>query len=462
VNETWLDPLPSFLPPFVFAGLAACLAILSCTRAKGGWFAPLVAVYSAILAAEFVVLSYFDLPTWRAEVLIARIMELPAIAGISGVCLAQAGRLGCSRRGAAPFGEAATREWLRKVLAAGPAVLLGAWLLALVAEMIWPAPVLEPFAPAPPRDFFIILFLAMPTFFYLALLGWLFAKAGGPRVPTARLRLKNLSFSIGTFAYLLLNTNVVAQIAVAAFLPDGPRRAVTSAQIALQDRLMIVVTLAVAFGLALTAAPAVNEVLLRTTYPTLMRVRDRFEARRWQIVAAGRVKRLRYATHYATEAASLMGIPEGELTKALTAIELVAILANPPEDAPEITPDKARHLLALQHEILREKSLAHLLGWSKALHGDLSEDREVLSSDSFNDALEAALLLAEAPHDHNGVAEHLRHAFWFHLAAVAAAGAGILPHDLPRGSDRYNLTRRRALRAYLAARRTAATPISRG
>jgi hypothetical protein len=255
VNWTWTEHLPPFFWPVLMAALSVCFAVLALTRARGGWFAPLASVNCFLIAVESVVLSHPELAPWRAQVLVMRLTELPIVTGVCAMCLGQAGVLSWPRRSAAPFGEAAFRPRLRRVLMASPAAMFSAWLLALVGQMIWPVPSFDPFAPWRPRDFFLLAPLCLPILTYLALLSWLFAKAAGPRAPSSRLRAKNLSLSIGIFAYFLVLVNVVVGCGVQAFAPDGPRQAITRVQFVLDDHLVVVSLVALPLALALGTAP---------------------------------------------------------------------------------------------------------------------------------------------------------------------------------------------------------------
>jgi hypothetical protein len=462
VNWGLVDVLPLFFWPFFMAALSICFAVLALTRARGGWFAPLASANCFLIAAESVALSHPELAPWRAQVLVMRLWELPTVTGICALCLVQAGVLAWPRRTAAAFGEAAFRPRLRRVLLAAPAAMFSAWFLALVGQMIWPVPIFDPFARMTTRDFFVIAPLCLPILFYLALLSWLFAKAAGPRVRSLRLRTKNVSLFVGIFSYFLVVVNAVVGYGVQAFAPDELLRPITRAQFILDDGLLLVVAVALPVGLALGSAPAANELLLRTTYPALLKLRDRIEARRWQLSGSGKLRRLTRALYYANGAADLLAMSDGERARTVVAVELASILAYPRDDAPEITPEKSLQLLTLQRDFLRDERLAELVACSKSLDRGSSDNGET-ADDALHDALEAALALTNNGPEAVVAPERFDGAPWFHLAAVVAEAASIVPPQnlRPEGSIA-ELTRRSAARAYHEAATRAAVRASHG
>jgi len=338
-----------------------------------------------------------------------------------------------------------------------PVAMFSAWVLALAGQMIWPVPTFDPFAPMTTRDFLVIAPLCLPAMLYLALLSWLFAKAAGPHAPSVRLRAKNFSLSVGIFAYLLMVVNVVIGYGVQALAPDGARQAITRLQFALEDQLAIVIVLSIPLGLALGTAPAAGDFLFRTAYPAFLKLRDGFEARRWQLASAGKLRRLTRALYHAEGAADFLAMSNGDRAKTIAAVELTAILADPPADAPEITPEKSRRLLTLQRNLLDEETLAKLFSFSSTFNENTVEDRDISADDPFPDALEAALALTQNGREAKGAPERFGQFPWFHLAAVVAENAGIIqaPKTWVSNTESGALTRRRVVRAYFAAQQAA-------
>jgi hypothetical protein len=448
MNWVWHDPLPPSFWPVLMVALSVCFAFLAVTRARGGWFAPLASVNCFLIAAESVVLSHPELAPWRAQVLVMRLWELPIVTGICALCLVQAGVLAWPGHAAAPFGEAAFRPRLRRVLKAAPAAMFSAWFLALLGQMIWPVPMFDPFARMTTRDFFVIAPLCLPILFYLVLLAWVFAKAAGPRTPSLRLRAKNLFLFVGIFSYFLMTLNVVVGYGVQAFAPEELHRPIMKAQFVLDDNLLLVVVVALPAGLALGTTSAAGDLLLRAAYPALLKLRDRTEARRWQLAASGKLRRLTRVLYHANSAADLLAMSGGERARTVAAVELASILTDSSDNAPEITPEESRRLLALQRELLHDERLAEILACAKTLDEDSAENRETTFDDPLHDALEAALVLTENRRQVDTSPERFDEAPWFHLAAVAAEAAGIVQQVPRTGIPSGELTRRRVVRAY--------------
>jgi hypothetical protein len=312
------------------------------------------------------------------------------------------------------------------------------------------------------RDFFVIAPLCLPILFYLALLSWLFAKAAGRRVASLRLRAKNSFLFVGILSYFLVVVNAVVGYGVQTFAPDDLLRPITRAQFVLDDGLLLVVAVALPIGLALGTVPATGELLFRTAYPAFLKLRDRIEARRWQLVGSGRLRQLTRALYHANGAAELLAMSDSERARTVAAVELASILADPLEEAPEITPANSRRLLGLQRELLHDERLAGLLAWSKSLDRGLSERCE-RADDPLHDALEAALVFIGNGLQAEDSAERFDGAPWFHLAAVAAEAAAIVPSGNVRpGTFIAELTRRRVARAYQEAATRPATTASHG
>jgi hypothetical protein len=457
MSWSWLDPLSLYSAPFVLTALFVSSAVLALTRTRGGWLAPLLALNFFLLAAEAAALSWFALPPARVQVLVMRLMELPVVSTISAMCLSQAGVLAWRRRPALPFGEVARRPELRKVLVAAPVALFAAWALALVGEMIWPVPAYDPFASMPLRNFLLITPLCVPTLFYLALLSWLFGKAAGRRTPSLRLRGKNLFFSLGTFAYFLMNLNVVVGFGVLTFAPDGLRETITRAQFVVEDELILVITVTIPLGLALGSAPVAYEVLRRAYYP-LMELRPKLEARNWQLSGASEMRGLTQALYHANTAANLLAMPEADWERTVTTVELLWTLVNAPTSAPEMNEENMRRLLVLQRELFGETPLTNLMRPSKTLDYDLNANQPP-PEDPFSDALEATLALAGHGVEARSASERFGRSPWFQLAAVVAENAGIA-HALKTPANEtteMEITRHRAARAYQAAQQAAAT-----
>jgi hypothetical protein len=448
VSEVQAQPLilaSIFLVAFFYMVLLA----LSPTRRT--WAVKVGITSQLALASIFVGLGFSGITNWRAEAVAWMVREFPFTVLLSLVCLAQAGLLP-ARLGVAPLEEAAKRPRLQAVLAKAPLVLLSSWFAAGVLGMIWPAPVLQAFAPAPLHFLIIKWSLTLPTIFYCAVPGWLFLKAAGPRAPSPRLRLKNFLFSVGTFAWMVMTLNATFQAGLRVWAPSGVRVAVTAVLENVQSALLAVSALAFLLGVTLRHAPSIDEPLLRRISFGLLRAQDRFESHRWHLIKGGKVRRTIRISYHMSEAARRLELPEDDLQKALKTVELAAILEDPANRTKEITPEKARKLHGLQEESTQARILASRIRWERDW---ASARHENIASDSLRDALGAALELTGHQVCNRTHAEpaSLR-PLWYHLAAVAADDMGWFDKIHTEYGPEDRNARRSVLQAYEVAKRS--------
>ena len=422
--------------------------------------APAATANTLVFGLSFTILAFLHIQTWRVEVLANMVPELLFNLILSAICVSQARFLANIR------GSKAT---LQVALSAAPVVLVWSWLGALVVGLAWPFPALSAFQSAPPTLLVFRAFLLLPQGFYSAVVGWLFLKAAGPLAPARYLRVKNFSFFVGCFAWFLQALNSAAHGAVRVFLPDGTREAVVLPQMYLERSLYMVSIVAFAVGLTLRYAPTVNRTLVEQVYPALLSLRERFEARRWNLANGGGIRGLVRARHYTLEAGKRLELPEDDLSKTLTTLELAAMMSDPTAENSEVTPDKARELLALQERVLHEdEKLASMIRWHAVRSPnhdspdhdspDYEKREETLASASFIPALSAALQLVEPARATQGSA-HPDSPLWYHLAAVAAADSGISRHE-GLSATKQDLPRVRVLRAYQAAKDSSRSQIA--
>ena len=435
-------------------------AVLSSRKTKRTWSTLAATAGFTLLALIINGLSFFGLPDWRLEAMALAATGLVEVLLLSCICLAQAGRLG--RRGRRmPLEVVARRPRLQAVLAAAPVCLLTSWLVASGIHLIWPAPVLEVFDPAPPHLLLAFLISGLPEAAYFALAGWVFLKTYGSNVPTRTLRIKNFSFSAGCFAWLFLVINATTETAVRVFAPDGTREQIVAVHVAIEHVLTLVSLVAFGLGLTLRYVPAVGHAVVRSL-PDLLILRDRLETRRWHLVNAGKVRRLVQATHHAAGAAAELGLPEEELEKRLNTLELTALLADRQiEPDRRMTPEVLRDLRNLHQEVLNEGGLVSRVRWPKTW-GGAKPEMESLASATLNDALDAALALTEPPsagvdaqYRRSSGPNPLANHDWYNLAAVAATGAGFVPEPGPGRPTAQSFRYRQALRAYQITQKAA-------
>jgi len=435
----------------IFLAALFYLAFLALSPVRRTWSVKAGLTNALVLAAVFAGLGLSNITSWRAEVLGWMVRELPFTFILSLVCLAQAGLLPL-RFGASPLGEVAKRPRLQTVLKGAPLVLVTSWLLAGVIGMIWPLPVLQSFASAPPHFVLMRWTLTLPTIFYCMVVGWLFFKAAGPGAPTLRLRLKNLLFSVGTFAWMLMTLNSTIHAPVRVWASEEVRQAIVATQLSIQSMLLAVSVLAYVLGLTLRSVPTIDESLLRSVYAVWLRARDRFESHGWHLIKGGKVRRAVRVSHYMNAAAGQLGLPEGDLRKALKTVELAAILKDPVTRTKEITPEKAMELYNLQRVIAQHSTLGFHIRWEKHAVSPC-RGSETIESDPLHDALAAALDLlghSVASRENSEIAP--LHSLWYQLALVGATDAGLLDENRVEDESEHRRTRHKALRAYEAAK----------
>jgi len=256
-----------------------------------------------------------------------------------------------------------------------------------------------------------------------------------------------------------MSLNAMAHAAVRVWAPDELREAIVGIQLAAQSMLLAVSMIAVALALTLVYIPAVGNKALRSAYSLWLHSQGRFEARRWALVKSGRIKGLFRVSHYVAEAAERLGLREEETQKALTTVQLAAILTDKSAKTSGVDPETARDLRELQRKVQQEGSLATQIQ-SQLGRGLSVRGLESSESDPLHESLDAALALTG--HDANGYlcAEAAGdRPLWHYLAALAVADAGLscehrfldgrLPGELPEDRAAY----RRALKAYEDAKR---------
>jgi hypothetical protein len=383
------------------------------------WFGVFAALNLLLATLIFGSVALFDLTGWRAETMAALLTELPFIFVVSWVCLAQAGYLP-TRRGALPIEPVACRSRLRSVLRTAPFFLLLAWGLAAVIGLAWPSPAMQAYASAPPQ--FVLFKWTMMTSeaFYSSLAALVFAMAALSSSPA--LRLKNLSFSVGMFSLTLIALLSAVFAGVRLWITGQSRPAILEVLLVLEACLVILCVITFAVGLTLRYKPAIAGTLLRRLQTSWLLTQERFESLKWHAITSGRVRGVIRASHHVAEAAELQGLSRAETEKALTTIQLLAVMNEPSTEVDRITPGTARELYEIQEEILRDDVLASKISWMTRW-GSHAHEPQTIKSAPLHDALEAALELID---DHGKQTGGMVRPLWYHLAVVSAADAGLI------------------------------------
>lgn len=410
-------------------------------------FGVFAAINLLLAAALFGAQVVFDLSGWRTEIVAALLTELPVVFVLSWICLAQAGRLPIGLS-ALPAEPAARHPRLRFVLGSAPLVLLLAAAMASAVGLAWPSPALQAYAPAPPQFVLFKWTIAGAEGFYAGLAALVFALAVRSPGSVLTLRLKNLAFFVGSACLALIALNSAFFAGVRMWASDGDRRPVLEDLLTLEAYLTTLCMLGFVLGFAMRYTPAVASSLLRGIHTGWLLTQERFEALKWQTITTGRARGAIRASHYVAEAAKVQGLSQSDAEKAVTTIQLLAVMNGPSVDGDHITPKMARELYELQEEVLRDDALASKIGWSTGL-GSRADGLQTVKSAPLHDALGAALQLmgqGESRGDGSVVSP------WHHLAAVGAVDGGLIDPDHIRRHLEDGIGHRTALQAYQVAK----------
>ena len=307
---------------------------------RSGVFAAINLLLAAALFGAQVV---FDLSGWRTEIVAALLTELPVVFVLSWICLAQAGRLPTGLT-ALPAEPAARHPRLRIVLGSAPLVLLLAAAMATAVGLAWPSPALQAYSPAPPQFVLFKWTIAGPEGFYAGLAALIFALAARSPGSVLTLRLKNLSFFVGSTCLALIALNSAFFAGVRLWASDGDRWPLLEELLTLEAYLTILCMLGFVLGFAMRYTPAVASSLLRGIHTGWLLTQERFEALKWQTITTGRARGAIRASHYVAEAAKLQGLSQSDAEKAVTTIQLLAVMNGSSVDGDRITPKMAREL----------------------------------------------------------------------------------------------------------------------
>lgn len=409
------------------------------------WFGVFAALNLLLATLMFGSVAVLDLSGWRAETMAALLTELPFIFVVSWVCLAQAGNLP-GRRDALPIEPLAYRPRLRAVLRTAPVFLLLAWGLAAAIGLAWPSPAMQAYASAPPQFVLFKWTMMLPEGLYSSLAALIFLLAA--LSSSLALRLKNLFFSIGMFSLALIALVSAIFAGVRLWISGGSRLAILEVLLVLEACLVFLCVLTFAFGLTLRYTPVIAGTILRRLQTSWLLTQERFESLKWHAITSGRVRGVIRASHHVAEAAELQGLSRADTDKALTTIQLLAVMKEPSTEVDRITPGTARELYELQEEILRDDVLASKISWMTRWGSHVHEPQTIKSA-PLHDALEAALELID---HHDEQTDGRARPLWYHLAVVSAADAGLIDPAHVRARFGRQTEHRASLEAYQAAK----------
>ena len=361
---------------------------------------------------------------WRSEVVVALLSEVPVVFLISWVCLAQAGSLP-TRVAAVPAGPVARRPRLRAALKTAPLILLLAWIFAAAVGLLWPSPAIEPHEPAGPGFVVFKWSISATEGFYAGLAVLVFAITARSAASIRALLLKNTAFAISMFCLLFISVESSVVAGVRLWAPVETRRAAVDLLLTLEAYAAALCFLMLALGVALRYTPAIASTLVRRLHIGWLPARERLESFRWQTVAGGGATGMIRASHHLAGAARLRALPQDDLDKALTTVQLVATMKDPLAEKARVTPQAARKLYELQEEVLSDEYLLSKMNWVTAW-GSHARQPQGVDDATLHEALEATLDLMD-PRD--GHADDYTRPFWHHLAAVSAADVELIEKD---------------------------------
>ena len=390
-------------------------------RTRFGIFAALNFLLAAGLFASQIMFGYSG---WRSEIVVALFSELPVVLLLSWVCLAQAGSLP-THADALPAEPVARRPRLRAGLKAAPLLLLLAWSCAALVGLVWPSPAIEPHAPAGPEFLVFKWLISAAEGFYAGLAVLVFAMVAHSAASVRVLLLKNIAFSISMFCLLFIAVESSVVAGVRLWASDERRRETVDLLLTLEAYAAALCFLMLAVGVTLRYTPAVASTLVRRLHIGWLPARERLESFRWQTVAGGGAKGIIRASHHLKEAARLWALPQIELDKALTTIQLVATMKDPLAEKARVTPEAARKLYELQEEVLGDEYLVSKINWTTGW-GSHTRQSQGVNDATLHEALEAALDLMDPQVRHSA---HNTWPYWRYLAAVSAADAGLIEKD---------------------------------
>ena len=402
--------------------LAASLPFLGVMRSsRNTWFTGVIAVNLVALAIIFGTFAIIEVGGERNEIAAALISELPFVAVVSCLCVAQAGCLPL-RIGAPPLAVVAARPRLRLLLASAGLVLPSAWVLAAIFGFVWPSPALQTLAPAPLEFVVFRWILMVPAAFFAAFAAIFFLNAARVESLDMRLRLKNSAFAFATFCLAMVAVESAVFAGVRAWLPNETRFTITSSLLTLETGLAVACVVAFILGVALRYTPNIAIPLVRHAATRWLPEQDRFDSYRWRAVVGGITRGVTIASYRIGAAADRLGLSQSETEHAVGTVQYIAVMRDSLCDAHELSADRARDLHILQSAIVKDAGLISKLDKIEA-HGNTPRFG-VGHAASLHIELEAALdLMDYVPTKRNG---HDDWPLWFYLAAVGASDVGLV------------------------------------
>ena len=402
--------------------LAASLFFFGVMRSsRTTWFSAVISSNLLALALIFGTFASIELGGERAEIAAALVSELPFVAVVSCLCLAQAGYLP-GRARVTPLAVVASRPRLRLLLAGAGSVLPAAWLVAAIFGFIRPSPAVQALAPAPVEFFIFKCILMVPPMFFAGLAAALFLSAAGSGSLDARLRLKNVAFACATscLAMVALESTVFAGARV--WLPDQARVTAIGSLLTIETSLAIVCVSSFIVGLALRYTPAITLLSVRHMATRWLPEQDLFDSYKWRAVIGGATRGVVIASYRIGIAANLLGLSRSDTERAIGTVQHIAAMRDGASDVDSVTLERARDLHGMQAEVVKDSDLVRKIGEIES--PGITPRLGAAHAASLHVELEAALdLMNHDPAAHEGYDDR---PLWFCLAAVGASDVGLV------------------------------------
>ncbi|WP_119069923.1 hypothetical protein [Rubrobacter indicoceani] len=167
----------------------------------------------ALISAGFFGTAYLGDGSLRSQVLGSSMVGIAVCTGWSILSIKQANHLWAA--------EISPAE--RFLLRSCPYVLGIAIVINLALGMLFPVPVLEFHAEAPPQYVPYKLALLLPETFYVGLSARVFLKSAGPSVQVLRIRLQNFFFALGSAVLVAVGLQAMLNALIRVFAPERYR-----------------------------------------------------------------------------------------------------------------------------------------------------------------------------------------------------------------------------------------------
>jgi hypothetical protein len=313
---------------------------------------------------------------------------------------------------------------------------LGAALLCnLVIGLVWPVPVLEFQAGAPPHYLPYKLVLLVPEAFYVTLAGYFFLKMSGPHVQVGRIRAQNYAFAAGSFFLTLITLNAMVNAAVRTFAPQDVRLRLVEPILSAELLLTILFMTAFAVGAGFYHTQGERAKML-TRFARWLNARKALDRQLWYFAGSGwegHAPALKYVERSSAELLQRAqkdkeegeqpGFLPGDSQKALDAMKILILHKSKTRLSTGTSPRELAFLLLRLHNYLLRESAMPRASWD-IVRTNGKHYAYSLASDPLREPIEKLSPLISGD---RSTLNLLREPEWLQLTSVAAADEGLLP-----------------------------------